>query len=483
MATHPEWALAHKRTGTELRLLNGKYYLYEVTSKWNKEKKRSQKITGKLLGTINQKDGFVESTKRKLEHKPSVISSVCIKEYGITHFMESVLTDYKEKLAKHFPRYWREILCLAYGRLAEQSPLKNMEHHYLHSYLSELYPELDIRGKTLSVSLRELGYEREKINAFFREFAPSANDCILFDGTDILSRSSEIGLCEMSKCKKGTYESVINAMFIFSVEMQLPIYYRLLNGKIKDVKSFKLCLKESGIKDAVIISDKGFYSQANIAELETEQLKYIIPLCRNNTLIDYSIIDQNNKRLFNGYFEHEKRFIWHYCIPINENTKLFIYLDEELRTREERDFLNRVDNKIEGYNIDKYYQKQHAFGTIAMLSNADKEAGEIYTDYKSRAQIEEMIDSMKTVVESDKTYMQNEQTLEAWMFINYIALHWYYIILKLLKTHKLNDKFSPSDLLIKLKDVRKAKINGQWYNAETTAKTSNLMKTLGIHIT
>ena len=49
MATHPQWALAHKKTGTELRLLNGKYYLYEVTNKWNKEKKRSQKITGTFL--------------------------------------------------------------------------------------------------------------------------------------------------------------------------------------------------------------------------------------------------------------------------------------------------------------------------------------------------------------------------------------------------------------------------------------------------
>ena len=37
---HPIWALACKHKGTELRLLNGRYYLYEVTSKWNPEKKR-----------------------------------------------------------------------------------------------------------------------------------------------------------------------------------------------------------------------------------------------------------------------------------------------------------------------------------------------------------------------------------------------------------------------------------------------------------
>ena len=37
---HPEWALARKRKGTELRLLKGKYYLYQVTSKWNPENLR-----------------------------------------------------------------------------------------------------------------------------------------------------------------------------------------------------------------------------------------------------------------------------------------------------------------------------------------------------------------------------------------------------------------------------------------------------------
>ena len=60
---HPEWALACKRKGTELRLLKGKYYLYEVTSKWNPQKKRSVKITGKFLGRITEAEGFVESKK------------------------------------------------------------------------------------------------------------------------------------------------------------------------------------------------------------------------------------------------------------------------------------------------------------------------------------------------------------------------------------------------------------------------------------
>lgn len=36
-----------------------------------------------------------------------------------------------------------------------------------------------------------------------------------------------------------------------------------------------------------------------------------------------------------------------------------------------------------------------------------------------------MFDGMKNVLEADHTYMQNEQTLQGWMFINHITLQWY----------------------------------------------------------
>jgi hypothetical protein len=74
--SHPDWALAHKRKGTELRLISGKYYLYEVTSKWSPEKKRPVKITGKLLGKITEKEGFVESEKARLRKQQREDSEV-----------------------------------------------------------------------------------------------------------------------------------------------------------------------------------------------------------------------------------------------------------------------------------------------------------------------------------------------------------------------------------------------------------------------
>ena len=74
---YPKWALKHKRKGTELRLIRGTYYLYEVSSRWNPEKKRAQKITGRLLGKIT-KEGFIQSPKYALAQRP--IQSVVVKE-------------------------------------------------------------------------------------------------------------------------------------------------------------------------------------------------------------------------------------------------------------------------------------------------------------------------------------------------------------------------------------------------------------------
>lgn len=481
MKTHPEWALKHKRPGTELRFLNGRYYLYEVSSKYNPEKKRSQKISGKMLGKITEKEGFIVSPKDSLRKQVRSVSKLIVKEYGVTALIEGVLSEYKTLLVKHFPEHWQTIIALAYGRFLFQSPLKNMSFHYHHSYLSELYKDVILSPKDLGGVLRELGYNRSTIVSFFREFS-KVNDCILFDGTDITSCSHQIDINKMGKSKNGTYDSLINLMFVFSVEQQLPIYYRITPGNIKDVKSFRISLNESGIKDAIIITDKGFYSVANTQLLKDEGLLFIIPLRRNSNLIDYTPIGQGGKKGFNGFFKFEKRFIWFYSLDI-DNEKVIVFLDEELKTCEEKDFLDRIKPDSLEYTLELFHEKQSRFGTISMLTNSGKSPQEVYIDYKSRIGIEQMIDSFKNVLEADRTYMQNEQALEGWMFINYIALHWYYKIYHLLIKHELNHKYSPMDIVKFFTEIRKVKCDDTWHFAEITKKTQDLSNKLGVHIT
>ncbi len=481
MATHPEWATKHKKKGTELRLIGGRYYLYEVTSKWDPEKKRPKKITGKLLGRITKEEGFIESEKAKLRRQSLSLSKLTVKEYGITSFIFSHLGEYETLLKKHFPDYYKQILVLAYGRLAYHSPMKNIEFYYHHSFMSEVYKDLNLSPKYLSSFLREFGARREQVVAFFKEFK-SDKDNILFDGTDLLSKSKLMGITQYSKSKKGTYDFLTNLMFAFSVDLQLPIYYRLLPGNIKDIKAFKLCLEELNVKDAAVIADKGFYSQKNVERLLDGKLKFIIPLKRNSSLINYQKIESSDKKSFDGFFNFQGRIIWYYSYVV-DNLKINVYLDERLKTEESNDYLNRVKSLPDKYNMEDFYEKQYHFGTIAMLHNTDKDPEKVYVNYKSRMQIENMIDVFKNILEADSSYMQNEQALEAWMFINHIALHWYYRIYQLLAKFELTKRFSPMDFIMFLKEIRKVKANDVWNTAEITNKTQKLLDKLKIPIT
>ena len=56
---HPEWALKFKTKNTELRLIKGKYYLYNITSKWDSAKKRTKKVTLGSVGTISEEYGLI----------------------------------------------------------------------------------------------------------------------------------------------------------------------------------------------------------------------------------------------------------------------------------------------------------------------------------------------------------------------------------------------------------------------------------------
>jgi len=182
-SSHPAWALAFKRKGTELRRINGRYYLYEVTSKWNTEKKRSVKITGKLLGSITEADGFVESEKAQLRKQQIRIERVQVKEYGVTAAIIHLFADIIHALQKFFPASWQRLIVLAYGRLVYQSPLKNMSFHYSGSYLSEEYPFVDMSAKSIGYFLRELGrivtgLSASAVRSRFRKIASSLTERI-----------------------------------------------------------------------------------------------------------------------------------------------------------------------------------------------------------------------------------------------------------------------------------------------------------------
>jgi len=89
---------------------------------------------------------------------------------------------------------------------------------------------------------------------------------------------------------------------------------------------------------------------------------------------------------------------------------------------------------------------------------------------------------MKNVLEADHTYMQDEQTLHGWMFINHITLQWYQHLYIELKNRDLLKKYSVNDLIQMLSDLKMFKINDSWHLNEITNYAKRLFKKFEIPI-
>lgn len=478
MKLYPDWVLAHKTKGVEIRFMRDKYYLYKISSVYDKEKKRARKVTEKYLGVITP-TGLV---KPKADRVLESVSKIGVKEYGAHQVLFNLNQDLMSVLECKFPNYWKELFIAAIFRLMYQCPFKNMEAYYRQSYLSEILPSAKMKAKNITEILKGIGQQRAIIAEFLREFATGSQFSIV-DVTNVISHSENMSKNQLGYNNKRIYDPQVNLFFIFSVDKFLPAYYRITPGNVREVKSFKLSLEESGMKDAVVIGDKGFYSNANVDMLDAEKIRYILPLRRNFKLIDYSKIADGNKKSFDGHFQFEDRVIWHYSYKV-DNHRIIVFFDERLKVAEETDYLQRVGNALEGYTMEHFYEKQFAFGTISIITDIVEEKAEIIYKYlKSRMEVETMFDTFKNLIHADRTYMHGDFEIETWMFINYLSLMFYYRFYKLLDCSELIFKYSVKDFLLELVHIKKLKINGNWVTSEFPTKISGLLEKIKVHIT
>jgi len=288
---HPDWATQYRQPGTELRLIRGRYYIYAVSSKYDPILKRAKKKTGKLLGSVTEEHGFIKSEKLELSEKASKgvdFSKLCIRECGFTSFLQQNNQTIEAKLKQFFPDYAQDIIYMSYARLVHNSPLKNIPFHVFKSMLS-VEDKSNYSDKYFSSVLRNIGVMRNEITAYLKSFI-KPNDYVMVDMTNVFSASDKMRYSKEGYNSDMIFDKQFNLLYIYSPSLVQPVFYRLYSGNIREVKGFKLCLQESGITDAVVIADKGFYSKKNIENIQHEGLNYIIPLKRDSALIPLLIM-------------------------------------------------------------------------------------------------------------------------------------------------------------------------------------------------
>jgi len=487
-AAHPERATRHRQPGTELKKINGRYYLYAVKSVYDPGSKKTKKKSLGIIGSISEKEGLLPSEKgllkAKLKDTVSLpITRISDREYGFSlYFCQQVEKEIVPALKQYFADDWTLILALAYCRMLHHSPLKNIPFHLRCSSLPQLLSMECPEEQVVSQTLRKIGAQRNNMVRYMHGFAED-DDCVLVDATDISCNSSHISLSKKGYNSDMTFEPQVTLLYIYSAKTHKPLFFRLVAGNIKDVSILKNALVESGINKAVFISDKGFYSEANVERLDELLMKYIIPLRRDNSAINYSLLNAIETKP--SYFKFRNRYIFYTAYPHNDK-QICLFLDGRLKEDEKTDYLNRITTMPEKYTQKGYGQKIQTMGTIAMLHNGGpiEKPEDVYVNYKSRGEIEQFFDCYKNSIGAHASGMQNEDALHGWTFINHIAMQVTYGLFDQLKKKKLTKWYSINDVILHLSQIRKVQVNeNDTYISEIDKKTKTILSKLKISVT
>ena len=459
---YPDWVVKFRTKGTLVAKREDRYYLYRVSSHWNSTKKRSQLKTDEFLGRITP-EGLIEPKAKRMMKRYDQVS---VKEYGSSFMLHNISTDVLAGLRDHFTE-WMEIFVFSCMRLMHHSPIKNVEFHYHTSYISEIIKDARVSPDALGPMLRTIGMDRKAMVDFMRSFM--RNDRYLaVDLTHVLSMGENVISATLGHNSMDEFLPQVQLLFLFSLDHDAPAYFRILPGSINSVASLKISMEESGAKNMVLVPDTGFYSKSNLSALDSMGISYIIPLKRSSKLISY---DSHGEK----HFMFQDHPIFYRKYPSSGKT-MFTFRNDFLKAEEEKDFIGR--NK----SAKRFEAIRDRMGTISVITNL-KVSGEIaYNMLKSRTDIEQSYDTFKNTIHGDRTYMRDDQQLQGWIFVNFIALILHYRIYNMLKEKGILKRYSPEDVIEHLERVDMLKIGDEWKISEIPKKSRDIIDALSIPV-
>lgn len=417
------------------------------------------------------------------------------------------------RLKKYFPDCWQQLFVLAVLRAAKGPRFKRLELHYETSFFSYMYPGLSFGPMQLAALLRDVGRRRQAISSFMKEDLKDPGAFILFAGHRLITASHTMPFAERGYDSKHRYLPQINLLYIYRVGPQLgrPVYYKQLIGSTPDVSAFADILRESALKkqDCTVIADKGFASEEDFALLQSMQLHYIISIKRGSLLTRGHI--PSAPQDYTDLFTFHGRAIHYLCLP-QPGYQLFIFFDAQLYADEmaaaaqrqerandrcqklqDRECKRRAQGcgrltdeewaRRQPQSVAQLHQPIPEMGTVTLRTNRMDLTGiQVYHLYKQRQGIEQFFKTYGDSMEWEASYMRDQETQEAWLFLNHLSSLLGVQSICDLAAQEESKNVSFEDLRQMLGKITASHIDGQWQIAPVKKAVQRLMDKLQLSL-
>lgn len=102
--------------------------------------------------------------------EPKIKTPISVKENGASSIIRQLGEDIIPKLQEEFPLEAAMIFSIAATRVIELFPFKRVNQVYEHSFLSEIFKNLNLSAKNISIFLKEFSDKREQMVEFMKYF-------------------------------------------------------------------------------------------------------------------------------------------------------------------------------------------------------------------------------------------------------------------------------------------------------------------------
>ena len=372
---------------------------------------------GRVVGHII--DGVYAA--KKIDDGLPPVGDVDLKDYANVHLcrirsldlLESLRRLYNEEEAVRI--YVMAILRACYDGIQDYM----LNRQYEETFLSEIYPNVNLEKSKISRFLRDMGRSCSRIVNFMREQVDECedDDIIIFDGT--LKRNESIVNSYSAASRKTAAQRYrhVNVMTAYSLKRREQIASKIYPGNMVDLRIISDFIDILELTKGLVVADRGFPPEAfRIALRGRPGIDYLVPLERDRVVIrDLHLLELTNVLPATD-------IAFRMTESIDEDGKpIFYYAFRDPRIAMDEEAYYLKQHSAECIDPAKVEELRKEWGTIVFASSRRMEPSFVRKTYSNRWMIEMSFKFQRSQLDDDTTDEESDYTVQASQFIDHLA--------------------------------------------------------------
>lgn len=435
---------------------------------------KNGRVVGHIIDMKFVEKGLIESVSR---------GDVDLKDWGNVEMFDRLCHDLLDLLEVHYnSRDAMTIYTMATLRASYRGiPDRQLQRQYEETFLTEMYPLINLGRSNVSKFLRDVGRTCSRITNVMRAMVMGVqeDDHVIIDGSLRQDQSRVNSISEVSrKTSLRGYKEVL-LMYAYCMETRQPLCSKVYPGNMVDQRAISDFLEEFGIKKGIIVADKGFLVKALRKALdENEDLHYLLPIKRS-----MKVIERLGLRTYDSRLEGEEGIQCRKVLDTDAEHETWYYSFRDPRFAADEEMMYMSQHRGKDFDPEDLESRRREFGTIVFESDLDMECGTAYETYESRWLIELFFRRQEDTMEQDDTREHSDYSVIASNFIDYLSSIMVSRMLGFLDRNGLLDNNTYGDILNLMLRVKMTRVGeGEWRVRRIAEKDAELLERTGLLI-